>query len=198
MKGCKLLLATTVATALFAGLVGVASARNLSSTSQTWRATWGVLIFQGAIGEIDCEISLEGTFHARTIAKVLGSLIGYVTRAEVARCAEGRMTILRETLPWHVPYTGFSGTLPSITVIRTSIIGLSLRIQEPLAACLVRGTPENPVNFAFNRNTATGVLDTAEISGTVPTSCGVNGTFSSSRAPVTVLSSSTRITVLLI
>jgi len=198
MKLSKLLLATIGATVLLGALVGSASARSFSTTSQTLRATFREVRFNGAFGNITCQVTLEGSLHARTIAKTVGSLIGYITAAVLGPCAEGQATILRETLPWHARYLAFTGTLPNIVTIRINVTGASFRIREPLATCLATSTAEAPAIGTFNRNTTTGALETAEIGGTIPTTCGVNGTFASNRGPVTVLNSTTRITVTLI
>jgi hypothetical protein len=42
-----------------------------------------------------CQVTLEGSLHTRTIAKVQGALIGYITTARLA-CSSGSLTILPE------------------------------------------------------------------------------------------------------
>ncbi|HEU4650520.1 MAG TPA: hypothetical protein VFS49_03810 [Croceibacterium sp.] len=198
MKLSKLLLATIGAAVLLGALVGSASARNLSSSSQTLRSQFREVRFNGAFGNITCQVTLEGSLHSRTITKSAGSLIGYITRADLGPCQEGRATILRETLPWHARYARFAGTLPNITSLGITVTGASFRIQEPLAGCLARTTAESPANGNFTRNTATGALTGATIGGSIPTSCGITGSFESSTGTVTVLNSSTAITITLI
>ncbi|HEU4703527.1 MAG TPA: hypothetical protein VFS37_13675 [Conexibacter sp.] len=196
MKLCKLLLATVAATVLLGALAGAASARNYSSTSQTWRSSFREVRFNGVFGNITCQMTLEGSMHSRTITKEPFILIGYVTTANLGPCAEGRATILRETLPWHERRLRFTRILPNFGSV-TDSIGFNFRIQEPFAGCLASSTAERPALLTFNRE-VTGVLTTAEVGGTIPTSCGVEGSFTSSRGPVTVLNSSTRITLGLI
>jgi hypothetical protein len=196
MKARKLVLAMLGASVLFGALAGNASARTFSFSSQTLRRIFRAVTFNGAFGNIVCSVTLEGSLHSRTIPKVVGSLIGYITRADLGPCATGTATILRETLPWHLRYLGFTGTLPNITSIRENIVGFSARILEPFAACLARSTPESPVVLTFN--VVERVLANGELGGSIPTSCGMNGTFSTDRGPVTVLNSSSRITVTLI
>ncbi|HEU4702391.1 MAG TPA: hypothetical protein VFS37_07915 [Conexibacter sp.] len=198
MRLRKLLLATTSASALLCALAGGASARAFSTSSQTFRTVFRTVTFNGVFGDIRCSITLEGSLHARTIAKVVGSLVGYVTRADLGACETGRATVLRETLPWHARYSSFTGTLPSITRITTNVIGLAFRIQEPFAGCLATSTSTNPAILAFEKQGGNGVIDDATLGGTLTTTCGVNGSFSSTRGPVTVLNSTTRITVTLI
>lgn len=198
MKLCKLLLAALCAATVLAVLAGAASARSFSFEGLTWQATFREVRFNGVFGNITCQVTLQGSLHARTLSKTPASLIGYITRADLGPCAEGRATLLRETLPWHTRYASFAGTLPSITTIRVTITGLGFRIQEPFAGCLARATAEAPANGTLNRNTVTRTIDTAEIGGTIPTSCGVEGSLSSNRAPFTVLNSTARLTVTLI
>jgi hypothetical protein len=107
------------------------------------------------------------------------------------------------TLPWHVQYGGFTGTLPTITSIRTNIIGFAFRIREPFGVtCLARSTAAEPATGVFNRNTTTGAIETSEIGGSIRTvgeSCGeVPVTLTSDRAPVTVAGGTTRLTLTLI
>ncbi|HEU4702902.1 MAG TPA: hypothetical protein VFS37_10510 [Conexibacter sp.] len=197
MRHCKLLLAAACCAVLLSALVGSASAGRLSTVTQTFRSSFRSVSLNGVFGSITCQMSLEGSLHSRTIAKSSGTLIGYVTAAALGTCAEGRATILRETLPWHVRYASFSGTLPNITSIRVNVSGFSLRIQEPFAGCLWRSEAANPLIITLNRE-AGGSLTTAELGGTMPSTCGFSGTASSDRAPVTILNSTVRVTVTLI
>jgi hypothetical protein len=197
MRLSKLFLATIAATVLLGAVVGGASARSFSSSSQTFRLTFSRLRLAGVFGSFSCRLTLEGSLHTRTIGKVAGTLIGYITAANLGPCQEGQGTILRETLPWHVRYLSFTGTLPAITSLAINVIGYAYRIREPLATCLLRSTAESPVVGTFNRE-AGGALLTAEMGGTILTSCGVNASFSSDRAATTVLNGTARITVTLI
>src|SRR6185503_8766261 len=117
----KLLLTALTAALVMAATVGTASARNLElaeAEDQRFTATWTPLQFTGLGGliRINCNVTLRGSFHYRTIAKVL-SLIGYVTSAALTRpCEGGEAFILNGTerlpngttpgtsLPWHIKY----------------------------------------------------------------------------------------------
>lgn len=144
MRTSRLLLAVLVAAALFGASAGSASARNLSVNEQGFRISWVELNWTEPIFRIGihCPMTLEGTFHYRTMVKVIGSLIGYVTRAIVdnAACRGGHFTVLTETLPWHVTYEGFTGTLPSITSLILLIAGMAMRMEIPSFGinCLMR------------------------------------------------------------
>jgi hypothetical protein len=201
MRLYKVLLAALGATVLLSALVSTASARSFSTTSQGLRSTFREVRFRLPFFTTSCQVTLEGTLHSRTIAKVAGALIGYITRAELGPCSAGTATILRETLPWHVRYLGFTGTLPTITSLRTNVIDASFRIREPFSiTCLARSTAAQPSVGTFNRE-AGGALTTAEIGGTITTGpeCFEEpGVFSSDRGPVTVLGGTARITVTLI
>jgi hypothetical protein len=180
MKLGKLLLAVITATVLFWALVGSASARNFSISSQSKRATFAALEFAGGFGTVRCEVVLELTFHSRTFTKTVGTLLGYVTAANVTRCASGGATIDRETLPWHDRYERFTGTLPNILTISKLISGFSWRYREPTFGVTCQ------VTNATLRNTYTltaGVVTRADLSGTAPCS-GINGTYRGSTTNV--------------
>src|SRR5438270_9952949 len=118
MRHSKLLIAVFSATVMMALAVSSASAAHLSTGNQNFRTVYTSLNFaepSGFFGTISCRVTMEGSFHSATIAKVIGSLIGYVTRATAATCTGGGATINQPSLPWHVRYGGFTGTLPSIT-----------------------------------------------------------------------------------
>jgi hypothetical protein len=184
------------ATVLLGALVATTSAARLSSSSQTIRATFARINFAGGFGTTECPITLEGSFHSRTIVKTAGALAGYITRATLGRCLRGSGTILAATLPWHTRYQGFTGTLPNITKINATIAGAGWNIKEPVFAveCLAAG---GILAVAFNRE-AGGAVTTLEASGESPTSCGISGALSGSSNSLTVLGSTGRITVTLI
>jgi len=109
-----------------------------------------------------CPLTLEGSFHATTMRKVIMTLIGYITRASMpeASCTVGptefpvRATLLRETLPWHVRYAAFAGTLPTITSMKLQFTGVSIFIHENSVvewSCLYRTNAEAPMQYQFVR-----------------------------------------------
>jgi hypothetical protein len=175
----KTILAIAGATVLLAALVSGASAGRLSTSEQRLRAVFTRADFTGGFGTVECEVTMEGSFHQRTIAKTALALTAFVTRSTIRTpCRRGEATVLTETLPWHVTYRGFSGTLPSISSISANIVGMSFRIREPTfgTTCLARSTAESPAIATFNREAGAMLLSTS-IGGTV--TCGsFSGSFS--------------------
>jgi hypothetical protein len=73
---------------VLAAFVATASAQRFETSNQGIRATFAELRF-GTIEEIEgrCPVTVEGTFHSRTIAKNGESLVGYITRGILNRSA---------------------------------------------------------------------------------------------------------------
>jgi len=197
MKTFKLLLAAIGATALAGALVSSASARNFSLSHQTFRGAFREVRLVLAFGTVNCQMTLEGSLHARTMPKVAGSLIGYVTRAILGPCASGTTTILTETLPWHLRYRSFTGTLPNIGRFSADIINMGIAAREPGGIrCLVRTTVRDFLVWAFWFAVSRGTLVGAIPSG--PECIGGTVNASSDEGPVMVLGSTTVITLTLI
>jgi hypothetical protein len=160
------MLASAGATVLLAAVVGTSSAGRLEASSRSVRASWTRFDFSGGFGTIECEVVVNGAFHERTIAKIAGALTGYVTAANITRCARGGATVLRETLPWHVRFSGFSGTLPNITGTSARVVGLAFSVREPFGVtCLARVTAEAPATITFSLSS--GTVTTASAGGEV-------------------------------
>jgi len=84
------LLVAVGAAALLSVCVSTATAGRLSTSSPTFRSTFRELRLRLPFGTTNCPVTLEGTLHSSTLAKVAGSLIGYITRASVANvCTSG-------------------------------------------------------------------------------------------------------------
>ena len=204
MRICRLLLATAGAAVLLGALVSGASARQFSLSNQAFRSSFASISFdvENTIFRNRCQVTLEGSLHSRTLTKSSGTLIGYITSAILGPC-EWPSTILRETLPWHVRYSGFTsaGGLPEILSIITHVIGFSWRIRVLESVCLVRSSATEPIIITYPRNLITHEIKEARLSGTVRTGLEcltIAGTFGGS-APVSLLgTTSTRISVSLI
>jgi hypothetical protein len=160
---------------------------------------------------IICPVTVEGTFHSRTITKTTEQLIGYVTRAIVnePRCIflngmEG-LSIQTSSLPWHIRYESFTGPLPTITRLnlRLALVGYIVRAFG--VNCLFKSSATSPARGWTERNTATGQITnvTLEKNTTIPRFegstflCPTNGIFEGSGA-VRLLGSSTTLIFLLL
>lgn len=182
-------------------LASAASAGRLSTSSQQLRATFARIEMGGEAGIAICALTLEGSFHERTTAKVAERLVGYVTSATFGGCSTGSATVLRESLPWHVRFQGFTGTLPNISSIRAKIVGAGVSVRENLGiVCLIRSTATEPTIASFSRE-ALGALSGVTVSGEIASGAecsGIRGTVRGTSTSLTVQSSATRITVTLI
>jgi hypothetical protein len=214
----KLLLTALSATVVLGALVSAASANRIALSNQSFTATWTSLEFVEPIGliAIRCPVTIEGSFHSSTISKVLEQLIGYVTHGAVAetRCTGGSARILPESLPWHIRYNGFAGTLPAITRINLRLVGAAFLIQIPLPEgmqrCLYKSTAASPFKGVVNRNTTTGAAENLEPeTARVPLfsetlrdpgapACFASGGLRSRTTALTVQNSTTKITVTLV
>lgn len=199
MTGSKAVIAIAGAVVLLGLLVSSASARMISSTSETYRAKFREVTFAGGFGSIVCGLTLEGSFHSRTLVKTVGALVGYISRAILQKpCRAGDATILTASLPWHVQYAGFVGTLPAITDIKTDVVGAAFNTLEPVFGmeCLARTTAASPGIAQFSL--IGGVAAEITLSGRIPTTCTLNGELAGRSAALTVLNGTSRISITLI
>ena len=191
-----MLLAAFGATIALGGLAGAASANTLSASSQSLTATWSGMVFEApSVGvRVTCPVTLEGSLHSRTIAKVSGSLIGYINRATVgeASCSGGSASA--SGTPWHVQYSSFSGTLPNITSVNTNVVNAEFTIIATVlgfrVTCRYRTSTTTPATGRFNLSS--GRLTNVAVGGEIASSSGgscprgrLSGT-SSSVTPLTV------------
>jgi hypothetical protein len=201
MRVLKLFLAAMGATMLLGVLVPSASARNFSWESQTFRAAYRELSFIALETTTSCQVTLEGSLHARTFAKTIGSLIGYITSATLGPCTSGTFTILRETLPWHVRFSGFTGKLPEITSIIVHVIGLSWRIRNIGVTCLIRSIAPEPVIQRIHIDPTTSSATGISTFGAIRTGAecaNISGEFASDNPVPTVAGSAAGIHIRLI
>jgi hypothetical protein len=220
----KLLLTALTSAFVLAAAVGTSSARNLSISDQGFRAVWTSLSFTplGGIIRAVCNATLSGSFHYRTLAKTR-SLVGYVTEAAITRpCRPDEAWILNgterlpegattaNTLPWHVVYDSFRGTLPVISGVRVAIIGFQIRVTSRAGSmnCLYSSTATSPMFGIVNLNSTTGAAANLQvdeitsvplrerIEGVFP--CPVNGRFAGTTTAFTPASGEGTITIRLI
>jgi hypothetical protein len=182
----RLLLTSLAATAILAAAVGSATANNLRVSNQQIRVTWTGLGLSNNVtrGTVRCPVTLEGSFHSATIRKVAGALIGYISRAAVGRgqppCTGGNATINQESLPWHLTYGSFGGTLPRITTLTLNLIRASFIVAPNEGnTCRATTTIENPGVGIATRDTTTGAITglRADESRSIPLVNGPGGIF---------------------
>jgi len=180
------LVAFVGALVLLGALAGSSFARNFSATETRMTATFSRVEFSGGFGTTRCNVTVSGILHSRTVPKVLESLVGLVTEASVGGCETGSATILTATLPWHVRYSGFTGTLPNITSIIVKSPGVAFQIREPVfgVTCLASSTASSPATGTWNRE-AGGRITSQRAGGTLPTNCGMSGTLSGTSVSLT-------------
>jgi hypothetical protein len=150
MRHTKLMMAALTAALVFSALVATASARNgLRPSPTSVNATITSLILSSPAANVSCPVTLGFSLHS-TIAKVERTLAGFLNRVSVGGCTDSVNTAasaraLTETLPWHVRYRIFLGTLPNITGVELEVINTQflVRIGEPFGGnigCLYRAT----------------------------------------------------------
>jgi hypothetical protein len=199
----KLSFVTAAAVFTLGALVGTATAGRLSLSSQTFRAVFVTVEYQGVLTTPRCPLTIEGSFHARTFVKRAASLVGFVTRAATSTCASGSATVLSETLSWHVRYGSFTGSLPDIATVSTDVVGLSIDVRETTFGfhCLVRSTAEAPATLTFTREAGSALVRAVlggRINGTGTPCEGLPITLLGSSSGLTVLGGASRITLTLI
>jgi hypothetical protein len=152
--------------ALIFGAAVSASATRLASSSDTFRTAFARLEWvSNFFFTIQCQFTVEGRYHSRTISKVNESLIGYVTSAYFGSCTGGSFAVAGESLPWHVRYRGFTGTLPRIETITQGIIGARFR----MGTCELTTSASSPGIYTLNHEFG-GIITEVRASGNVVTS----------------------------
>jgi hypothetical protein len=218
----KLCFTALTAAFLLATAVATSSARNFSVSNQNIRVTWARLDFVGGGRTIECNVTLEGSFHSSTIAKVARTLIGAITRAKVKRPCRGgeawtanglethpRLGRLNNTLPWHITYEAFAGSLPAITDIFLLLSRFRFKIQTGLFGFDCIGLYGNERDNVTGRATIAGgaITSLAAVAGrNIATlvgqlgnaECPAIGNLVGTSNSVTLLGTTTRITVTLI
>jgi hypothetical protein len=220
----KLTIALLTTLALLAVGVGAADARRLELSERRIRVVWEAVeraIFINMNIGVTCQFTLEGSFHSRTLAKVSGQLVGYITKAYRHACLpegeQGEVFILNgqevlpdlmlagDSLPWHIRYDSFSGTLPNIAGIRLQIINFSFLLYRFGVGCLYSSTGERPL-FVIAELTA-GRITSLSFDGTrrLPRHASLFGAVCAEETEMTgransveVLGATTKITVRLV
>ena len=156
-----------LAALLLASALSAASARNLELSEQRIRVTWSRIEFGNSLFTLSCQLTLEGSFHSRTIAKVAGLLIGSITRTNLKSetCSGlGGGTATPKGFPWHLTYESFTGTLPSITSIRLLLSRFLMEFVVLGIRCTYGTTTDN-VTFSAALNAAREVTNLTPLEG---------------------------------
>jgi hypothetical protein len=219
-KHAKVLITALTAAATLAALVSTATARNLSTSERSFRVTYSSLEFTSNAANIRCGLTLEGSFHTRTIVKSVGALLGYLTRAIIRRpCTGGTMwahsgetnevlgSTVANNLPWHIQYGGFAGTLPNISSARLVFPGNLVTIRASLfgisTLCEYVTTNANGNWISTLKREAGGALTTLRASGRIRSNSGgfcpeIEFVSAEADGTVTGLNAGARITMTLI
>jgi len=204
----KLGLTALIAAILLAGAVSTASAGRLEVSNQRFRVTWSNLEFRGFFA-IRCQVTLEGSFHERTIVKSEGILLGAITRINISEegCFQGRIRPVQPP-PWHLTYEGFTEALPRIRTLRILLSRFQFQATEPMGTPRCKyGTAVDNITFSALINGGLEITNFQPLSGRNiahlldgPIACPADGTLVASNADgvVTLLNTTTRITVRLI
>jgi len=143
--GRKLVLAMLVALVLLGAISGSAPASRWIAPNGGGRfvtASSFAITFtdEEATFSIVCEIEMLVSLHS-VFVKTSGSLIGNVQEVRIRNCRGGTVTFLALSLPMHVTYVSFSGTLPNITSVRMQFnrYGFLVSAFFGLGRCLYGG-----------------------------------------------------------
>ncbi|MBS1869629.1 MAG: hypothetical protein JSS99_08200 [Actinobacteria bacterium] len=188
MRTRSKLLTLLAAVAVLAVAVGTANAGRFSTSEQRFRITWSSFELGGFTELIRCRVTLEGSFHSRSFAKVAEALVGYITGGTIAHpCTGGEQwlfngrevqngTTLANTLPWHLRYESFSGSLPNITELSFKVVGMRLLRESELFGirlrCTYTTTAAEPFRGPWRRNTTSRVVTEFELGGAVRSESG--------------------------
>jgi hypothetical protein len=218
----KLVLTALMAMLCLAAMASVAGARRLAFSENHIRAGWPAgerVRFNNAEFNIECQMTMEGSFHSRTLSKVCGQLIGYITVASLpvecvdANNREGQagalngVEFMTNTLPWHVRFDSFTGVLPRIAGIRVQIIGAAFLLHDNTPRfCLYLSDAASPLYAIFELTAGTITAMRLDETRPIPKHGELLGTFclapnitlSRKATSVEIQRSTTKITVTLV
>ncbi len=156
-KRSRIIIGGLITALALAAAIGTANARRFELSEQHFLSHFTALTFEGGSINIVCAVSIEGSFHSRTLSKVRGQLIGYITEVHVRRpCTGGEAWALTtgegrtESLPWHILYESFRGTLPAITGVELTLDNAAFIIQALGIECLYQATTAEPMKGIVN------------------------------------------------
>jgi hypothetical protein len=161
-KRTRIIIGGLITALALAAAVGTANARRLAMTENHFLSHFRELTFEGGGNQIICPVSIEGSFHQKTLEKIVGSLIGYISEARVHRACSGageawiqstqeRGAGESESLPWHIVYERFIGALPNITGIELLLDNALFLVILAGVRCVYRATTVSPMKGIVNR-----------------------------------------------
>jgi hypothetical protein len=153
----KLILAALAATMLLSIGIGTASASRLSVNERNFELIWNELLTGGSTtktklefiarnvnANVQCRVTLLGSFLERTIKKETNINQNTINHAELEGCTGGSATIHKETLPWTSRYRSFASSLPRIRSINVGLIGASFVVEAGGLTCQTRTEVNHP------------------------------------------------------
>jgi len=127
------LLALLIVALTFGITTATASANRLSVSEEDAEMIWPEaedINFAAGGNNVECSITLLGSFHSRTIRKIANLLVATVSHARIGDCDSGT-AIIDAPPPWHVRYVGFTGTLPAISGVTIQLTGPRYTVSDP-------------------------------------------------------------------
>ncbi len=131
-------LAALAAAASLAAFASTASANDLLGNEVEMYFDWEELTFEAGGFEVTCPVTFLNDLHSLFIEKTYGLLVGFVDHAQVAaaECAGGGLTFQAGTLPWHLTYKSFTGTLPTPTQVTFLLRRMGFTVSSGGITCL--------------------------------------------------------------
>jgi len=147
----KLMLAMLVVVLASAIAASTASAGRISVNVSAIEVLFSALKARAGAFEVSCPTTLGGTFGSAVISKLSRIRWGVVYNASLAEasCTGGSATVLTESLPWEIQYSSFSGVLPIIERISTSVVNAAWEVLINSIKCYLHTTASSPAKLRF-------------------------------------------------
>ncbi len=152
--------------ALLAGLAlalaaAGASASRLSFDDLRTRTTTGnATTVTSSLGTLTgCAATFVANLNSGTFAKSFNALLADVDLLGFASCRGGSADLLSEETGISLRYNSFAGTLPRVSGVVVSLVGMRLRFEVEGASCLITTSEAEPLKVEYVVDTTTGVVD---------------------------------------
>jgi len=152
MRSIAKLLVLPIAVLMFGLVASAASAGRLSVNEDDFKLIWPEsedINFTAGGATTECSVTLLGSFHRGSVSKTAGALTGMVTQATIGDCDNGTV-IIDVRPPWHMRYVSFSGTLPNMSGIVTSLTGQRYTINHEGSGLTCITVANSPANGRVN------------------------------------------------